>query len=286
MTNATSIRAPVVAGMFYHKNPTTLSEELEALFQEALPPKIDSHIIALISPHAGYMYSGLTAAYGYKTLHLNESSLRQKNIATAIIVAPSHFEFFENISVFPGKSYSTPFGEIEIDDKLRSQLLKENKNIIADEIGHRKEHAIEVQLPFLQLLFGNRIKILPIIIGNQTRENCFSLGGTLAKISKEKNVVLIASSDLSHYYSAHEAEKLDEVFINDVKHFDEEKLMFDLENNITEGCGGGCAVAVLHAAKLLGATQTRILHHRNSGDVTSDRERVVGYMSAVIVRES
>ncbi len=278
MISAKSIRPPAVAGMFYSNNPTVLSEEITALFEEALPPKITDNIVALISPHAGYMYSGLTAAYGYKTLE-------QKNIETAIIVAPSHFEFFENISVYPGKSYATPFGEIEIDEELRSELLKESSLIINNEIGHRKEHAIEVQLPFLQLLFGNRIKILPIIIGNQTRENCFSLGELLAKISKEKNVVLIASSDLSHYYSALEAEKLDEIFINDIKHFNEEKLMSDLENNSTEGCGGGCAVAVLHTAKLLGATSVRILHHCNSGDITGERERVVGYMSAVVVRE-
>jgi AmmeMemoRadiSam system protein B len=274
-----SVRAPSVAGMFYTKNPEKLSSEISQLFEKIHPLALQGNIIALISPHAGYMYSGLTAAYGYKTLE-------QKNIETAIIVAPSHFEFYENVSVYPGKSYATPLGEVEIAHDLRSLLLKENKNIIADEIGHRKEHAIEVQLPFLQLLFGNRIKILPIVIGNQSRENCFSLGETLAKISKDKSIVLIASSDLSHYYSTEIANELDEKFIDCVKHFDEEKLMMKIENNETEGCGGGCVVAILHAAKLLGATQTRILHHCNSGDVTGQRERVVGYMSAVVTKKN
>ena len=273
------IRPHAVAGMFYSNNPTVLSAKINAFFDEATPPQISGSIFALISPHAGYMYSGLTAAYGYKTLH-------QQQFETAIIVAPSHFEFFENVSVFPGKSYATPFGEIEIADELRSLLLKENNNVIAHEIGHRKEHAIEVQLPFLQLLFGDKIKMLPIVIGNQTRENCFSLAETLATISSGKNIVLIASSDLSHYYSTEIANELDERFIDCVKHFDEDDLMTKLENNETEGCGGGCVVAVLHAAKLLGATSSKILHHCNSGDVTEERESVVGYMSEVAFRES
>ena len=275
MNGKHSIRTPSVAGMFYHANPTTLSDELEALFQEALPPKIDSQIIALISPHAGYMYSGLTAAYGYKTLE-------QRKFETAVIVGPSHFKFFETISVYPGKSYATPFGEIEIDENLRTKLLHENSLVLSNEIGHRKEHAIEVQLPFLQLLFGNSIKILPIIIGNQTQENCFSLGETLGSILLNANSVLIASSDLSHYYDTNTANTLDEKFIDSVKHFDEETLFAKLETKQTEGCGGGCVVAVLHAAKFLGAKKTRILHHCNSGDVTGQRERVVGYMSAVV----
>jgi len=273
------IRAPSVAGIFYTKNPEKLSQTILHLLETVPSFSVKEEILALISPHAGYMYSGLTAAYGYKTLE-------QRILETAVIIAPSHFEFFETISVYPGKCYTTPFGEMEIDVQLRSELLKENSLVMNNEIGHRKEHAIEVQLPFLQLLFGNRIKILPIIIGNQTRENCFSLGETLGKILRETNAILIASSDLSHYYNSKTADELDEKFINCVMNFDEDKLMTKLENNATEGCGGGCVVAVLHAAKLLGATKTRILHHCNSGDVTGDRERVVGYMSGIVICES
>jgi AmmeMemoRadiSam system protein B len=172
---------------------------------------------------------------------------------------------------------------VQVDINLRDELLNEDESLLRNILGHRQEHAIEVQLPFLQRMLGD-VKILPIVMGDQKRSFCVRLGDTLAKVLRGKNILLVASTDLSHYFPYSVAEKLDKIFIEDVAKFNDEKLMSDLEKERTEGCGGGPTVAVLRAAKKLGAQKVHILHHCNSGDVTGEKDGVVGYLSAAIVR--
>jgi hypothetical protein len=222
------------------------------------------------------MYSGVTAAHGY-------SLLKGKTIDTVVIISPSHREYFEGICVFSGNAYRTPLGDVQVDINLRDELLNEDESLLRNILGHRQEHAIEVQLPFLQRMLGD-VKILPIVMGDQKRSFCVRLGDTLAKVLRGKNILLVASTDLSHYFPYSVAEKLDKIFIEDVAKFNDEKLMSDLEKERTEGCGGGPTVAVLRAAKKLGAQKVHILHHCNSGDVTGEKDGVVGYLSAAIVR--
>lgn len=278
MTQSSDIRPPAVAGMFYPEAKDTLNHQLDELFQSANQPTVEGTIVALISPHAGYMYSGLTAAHGY-------SLLKGRSFDTVVIVSPSHREYFEGICVFSGTAYRTPLGVIEIDTHLRDELLTAEPSILKNMMGHRQEHAIEVQLPFLQRVLRN-VKILPIVMGDQQRSLCRRLGDALGKVLEGKNALLIASTDLSHYYPYNVAEKLDKIFIEDVANFDEEALMRDLEEERTEGCGGGPTVAVLRAARKLGARKVHILHHCNSGDITGDKSGVVGYLSAAIVKEN
>jgi AmmeMemoRadiSam system protein B len=270
------IRPPAVAGMFYPAEKNALIHQLDELFSAVKQQSVTGTIVAIVSPHAGYRYSGFTAAHGY-------SLLKGKSFDTVVIVSPSHREYFEGICVFSGKAYRTPLGELQVDTKLRAELLEEDDSLLNDIVGHRQEHAIEVQLPFLQRIVGD-IKILPLVMGDQKRSFCTRLGDTLAKVLRGKNILLVASTDLSHYYSYDTAEKLDSIFINNVARFDDEQLMSDLEAERTEGCGGGPTVAVLRAAKKLGAHKVHILHHCNSGDITGDKSGVVGYLSAAIVR--
>lgn len=270
------IRPPSVANMFYPGDPQVLTQEIDNLFSKAKPEPIDGTIVALILPHAGYQYSGLTAARGY-------SLLKGKVFDTVVIVSPSHREYFPGISIFKGTAYRTPLGDLHIDEYLRKKLLLNDPIIEESQRGHGSEHAIEVQLPFIQKVF-NEIKILPIIMGDQRRELCFHLGQRLGEVLKGTTTLLIASTDLSHYYPYKEAKELDKIVIDDIERFDYEQLMSHLETQHAEACGGGPTVSILIAAHKLGANRIKILYHCNSGDVTGDHSAVVGYLSAVAYR--
>jgi AmmeMemoRadiSam system protein B len=262
-----------VCGQFYPAGPAELRENIRELISEAKVPKIEGTIRGIIGPHAGYMYSGLTAAHAYASLHGAKYS-------TVVVVSPSHHDIFEGVSVFPGDSYSTPLGVVRVDKELREAVLQRTPIVKESYSGHGEEHAVEVHLPFLQYVLGE-FQFLPLVIGNQSRECCFALGEAIGDVVRGKNVLLVASTDLSHYYPSSVAEKLDAVVINHIKQFDYESLMRDLEFQRTEACGGGPTVAVMLALSRLGVQKMSVLHHCNSGDVTGDHSQVVGYLSAV-----
>lgn len=271
-----TIRPPAVAGMFYPAHPKILSRNIDDLLERSSPNPIAGSIVALIVPHAGYTYSGLTAAHAYNLL-------RNVSVDTVVIVSPSHREYFPGISIYDGEAFRTPLGATQIDEQLRSAIVENDPIIEASQQGHGAEHAIEVQLPFLQQVL-KEVKILPIVMGDQHRPFCLHLGEKLANTLKGTSCILVASSDLSHYHPHDEAEQLDRIVTNDVAAFSPEKLMDDLENEHCEACGGGPIVSVMVAAKKLGANHVEILHHCNSGDVTGDRSAVVGYLSAAITQ--
>ena len=273
---SSDIRQPAVAGMFYPENPHALQAEVKRLTEQARVSNVQGTLVGLIVPHAGYEYSGLTASAGYKLL-VNQP------FETVVIISPSHREYFDGISVFSGKAYRTPLGDMHVDDELRAALINDDTIIESSRRGHNEEHAVEVQLPFLQAILTS-VRFLPVVMGDQRREYCFHLGEKLGNILKGKTTLLIASTDLSHYHSYEEAEFLDKIIIDDVARFDEEQMMSDLEEKRAEACGGGPTVAVLAAARKLGADHVEVLTHCNSGDVTGDRSHVVGYLSAAIVR--
>ncbi len=276
MVATVSVREPAVAGMFYPQDRNVLTHEVDALLRRADLKKIDGELRGLISPHAGYIYSGYTAANGYKLL-------QGKNFETVVIIGPSHREYFRGISIFPGSAYRTPLGLLEVDDALRSEMIRDGGVIFSSILGHREEHAVEVQLPFLQRVLG-QFKILPIVMGDQGREYCLLLGEKLAEVLNGKKVLLVGSTDLSHYHSYDVACELDRIIIEDVRDYSEDRLLNDLEMHRAEACGGGPMAATLIASKKLGADSVEILHYCNSGDVTGDREGVVGYLSAAVVR--
>ena len=262
-----------VCGQFYPAGAVELRENIRELISEARVPKIEGTIRGVIGPHAGYMYSGLTAAHAY-------TLLQGARYSTVVVVSPSHRDAFDGVSVFPGDSYSTPLGAVRIDRELREAVLQHNTVVKESYSGHGEEHAVEVHLPFLQYVLGE-FKFLPLVVGDQRREYCFALGEALGEALHGKDVLLIASTDLSHYYTSGVADKLDAIAIDHIKKFDYEALMRDLEFQRTEACGGGPTVAVMLALSRLGVQKMSILHHCNSGDVTGDHSQVVGYLSAV-----
>lgn len=275
------VRFPAVAGLFYPDVPSILNAEIEKMFERVRDiigdKEINGEIKAIIAPHAGYMYSGQTAAIAY-------SFVRGKDYDTVVVVSPSHREYFDAISIYYGKSYKTPLGEIEIDFEIAEKIVGMGNGLIEfSSHGHKTEHAVEVHLPFLQKAL-NHFKLVPIVMGDQKADYCFRLGDILGEVLSGRNVLLVASTDLSHYYPYEVAIKFDKIVINDVANFDEEKLMSDLEQQICEACGGGPTVAVMRAAKKLGADKSEVLYYCNSGDVTGDKTGVVGYLSAVLFK--
>jgi AmmeMemoRadiSam system protein B len=270
------IRTPAVAGTFYDDDPSALRQYVDLLLEEAHVEVQEGTIVGLVSPHAGYMYSGPAAATGFR-------ALQRSTIDTVFMVGPSHREFFEGASIYPGDAYRTPLGDVLIDLEARSALISESKLLKLSESGHRSEHSLEVQLPFLQRVLRS-FTIVPIVIGNQTPETCFKVGRALAKVAKGRRALLLASSDLSHFHPYNDAVKLDRNVIESVEAFNEQTLMDLLAKERLEACGGGPVVAVMHASKLLGADTSRVLYYCNSGDVTGDKAGVVGYLSAAFLR--
>jgi AmmeMemoRadiSam system protein B len=207
------------------------------------------------------------------------------NPEVVVVISPSHREYFKEVSIYDGYAYSTPLGVLPVNRVLALELAQTHPSIIVSETGHRyDEHALEVQLPFLQKVLDN-FTLLPIVMGDQNKDNINALAEGLFEILQNKKALIVASTDLSHFYSYDRAAILDEVVLENVKQFEPDKLYDDLQSDRCEMCGGGPAIAAMKASKLLGADKSEVLLYRNSGDVTGDKSEVVGYMSAVIYKE-
>lgn len=267
------IRKPSAAGYFYPGNPGKLKEEINLLLSVTRPEKIPENIFGLISPHAGYIYSGRTAAYAYNLI-------KEKNYKTVIIISPSHREYFPGICVFEGDAYETPLGTLKINGKMAEELVSESKSIFRGILGHKDEHAVEVQLPFLQTVLKD-FTIVPVVMGDQSKMYIDELASQLAKAA-DKNTLIVASSDLSHYHSKQEASQLDSIVEEKISEFDFEGLQSGLEKRICEACGGGPIIAMMKAASLTKREKSFVLNRSDSGDVSGDNSEVVGYISAVI----
>lgn len=268
-----NIREAAVAGIFYPASAGKLKSDIQYLLNSNKPDQEFNNVMGIISPHAGYVYSGNTAACAFNVI-------KEKKYSTIIIISPSHREYFPGICIFEGDAYSTPLGIVEINKEMRKLLTFENNFIFQGIKGHGDEHAIEVQIPFLQMVL-EEFKIVPIVIGDQRKEFVFGLAEKLSLIMDDKTLI-VASSDLSHFYSKAEADKLDTQVEKRIESFDYEGLQSDFETKKCEACGGGGIVALMKAADLVGKNKAKVLSHTDSGDVTNDDSEVVGYLSAVV----
>ena len=267
------LRHQQVAGYFYPAEKAMLQKDIAQLLQAAKPEKSFSKIFGIVSPHAGYIYSGKTAAYAYNLL-------KEKAYKTVIIISPSHAEYFSGISIYDGDAYETPLGVVEIDNEKTERLIENSKVIFKGIQGHRREHALEVQIPFLQSVLKN-FKIVPIVMGDQGRIFVDELAEKISKVVDDQTLV-VASSDMSHFYSSEEADRLDSVVEKRINDFDFENLLIDLDNRKCEACGGGPIVSMMKAASLKNINKSLVINRSDSGDVTGDKSEVVGYLSAVV----
>lgn len=268
-----TVRVPAVAGMFYPAEENELRNEISMLLSGSETRAVPGNIRAIIAPHAGYLYSGRTAAYAYKMLE-------GKKFSTVVVISPSHREYFPGACIFEGSAYRTPLGDIPVNEALREKVLDGAKDIFSGTKGHRLEHALEVQLPFLQMLLEG-FTVLPIVIGDQHKSFVYELADRLARSVDDKTLI-VASSDMSHFHTKQKAYNLDSVVEERIKAFDYEGLLTDLELRRCEACGGGPIAAVMRTASLLGAKKSMIIDRSDSGDVTGDNSEVVGYLSAVL----
>jgi len=268
-----NIRPAQVAGHFYPSDPEKLRNEIKLLLDVTKPREKIEKIFGIVSPHAGYVYSGKTAAHAYNLLV-------GKKFKIVVIISPSHSEYFPGISIFEGDAYETPLGILEVDKEFREKLETEDGIIFNGYEGHRKEHALEVQLPFLQSVLQD-FKIVPVVMGEQSQRNIDILAKKLAEVSDDETLI-VASSDLSHFYDRTHADKLDSVVEKRVSDFDFESLQKDLETKTCEACGGGPIVALMKAANLKNIKHSLVLDRTDSGEVTGDTKEVVGYLSAVV----
>ncbi|NOX88961.1 MAG: AmmeMemoRadiSam system protein B [Calditrichaeota bacterium] len=277
MSNENKIREPAVAGMFYSGNPQTLEREVALFLENSMQEKNVQHIYGLVSPHAGYMYSGGVAARAYR-------QVLDYDYDVVVVISPSHHVYFEKVSVYNGDYYATPLGIIPVDKELCQLLADADPQLIYSSIGHDgQEHALEVQLPFLQHVL-DEFKLIPIVMGNQDMNNILALAESLGKVLKDQKTLIVASSDLSHYHSYEEAVRMDSVVISHINNFKEENLYDDLSSGLCEMCGGGPVIAMMKACRYLGADKAKVILYRNSGDVTDDRSQVVGYLAAMIYK--
>jgi AmmeMemoRadiSam system protein B/AmmeMemoRadiSam system protein A len=277
MDGAAKVREPAVAGSFYPGTEQALKKAVSDMLSDARPPQVDGKVIGLISPHAGYIYSGHVAANAYKLV-------QGKSYDAVVVVAPSHQVYFEGSSVYPEGVYRTPLGDIPIDEGLARAVTDADASIGFQPQAHLREHALEVQLPFLQMTVRD-LRLVPIVMGDQSLANCRRLADAIVSATAGKNVLLVASSDLSHFHDYDEAVRLDQVVIDRVTAYDYEGLAEDLRTHKCEACGGGPIITIMMAAQAMGATEAVKLAYANSGDVTGDRSRVVGYLAAALVRQ-
>lgn len=268
------IRKSQVAGAFYSAIKDTLERDIAVFLENAHAVEIVSKVYGLVAPHAGYMYSGGVAANAYR-------QVLDRDIDVVAVIAPSHRVYFENISVYNGAAYDTPIGPVSVNQDLVGELVARDPAIIASELGHEiDEHALEVHLPFLQQVLFD-FTLIPIVMGDQNMQNVEILANALAEVLKDKKALIVASSDLSHFHHYNRAKLLDNVVVENINKFDHGKLSQDLASGRCEMCGGGPVIAAMKACKKLGANKSKVLLYRNSGDVSGDKESVVGYLAAM-----
>jgi len=270
-----NIRPPAVAGYFYSANAKDLRKEVENFLRDIpLHPGVE-HICGIISPHAGYSYSGKTAAYGY-------AQLKGKNYSTVVVIAPSHREYFPGLSVYDGDAYETPLGIVEVDKEKAALIQQSSSSFFFGKSGHKGEHSLEVQIPFLQVVLGE-FKIVPIVVGDQSEGFLNELADGLGKIFDDRTL-FVASSDLSHFHSSEKADILDSRVEEAITNFDFRQLLKNSEDGKIEACGAGPVISLMKGLAGKGVNKSAVLHRCNSGDVSGDHSEVVGYLSAILYR--
>jgi AmmeMemoRadiSam system protein B len=270
------LRPAAVAGSWYPGTARAIADEVDRYLDAAEPVEAPGRLVALVSPHAGLRYSGPVAAHGYALLRARAGP------GVVVLVGPSHRAAFDGVAAQARGAWETPLGRTPIDEALAQAVLDAGPVVFEDADVHREEHSLEMQMPFLQRLVP-RLRIVPLLMGSQSREEVLGLAAALAKGLAGRDALLVASSDLSHYQPAAVANRADAMAVAEVERFDDEALLARLEVHRNVACGGGPVVAVMRAARELGADRATVLKYGDSGDAGEhDKSHVVGYLSAAL----
>ncbi|MFW6384751.1 MAG: AmmeMemoRadiSam system protein B [Halodesulfurarchaeum sp.] len=280
-----SVRTPAVAGRFYEKSATALTRQIEESFRHdhgpgEIPDIADGppDVRALVSPHAGYSYSGPVAAHGFAELAASGTP------DAAIILGPNHDGLGEPAALSAADRWATPLGEVRIHDDLRERIAGSSEIVSVDERTHDGEHSMEVQVPFLQYVYDDSVPIVPLCLTHQDESTVESVSRALVDAADafDGDVVFVASTDMTHYRSPAVAEKQDRMAIDEMESLDGSALLKTVTRERISMCGYGPTAAVLEAAKGLGATDGTLLKYATSGDIAGPAREVVGYASVVV----
>ncbi len=280
MDQTIDVRPSPIAGQWYPADPKRLASSVDQYISAACLPELPGEIVAVVAPHAGHRYSGPVAGFSFAAL----KGLQPDLVA---VIAPMHYPFMQPLLTTAHAAYATPLGNLWVDGEAVAQLdalLKEKLGFGLSKVRTDPEHSLEIELPFLQRALGSTFKLLPVMVRDQSALTAQALGQALAKVLAGRKALLVASTDLSHFYPQAVADTLDAEMLRRVEAFDPQGVLDAEEEEVGFACGKAALAAVLWAAKDLGADRVQVLHHATSGDVTGDLEQVVGYGAAVVTR--
>jgi AmmeMemoRadiSam system protein B len=278
------VRPPTVAGQFYDGDAEALQAQIENCFRHEFGPgqlpKVNKNglrkIVGLICPHAGYVYSGSVASKAYYELALDGKP------DTIVILGPNHTGYGSGLAIMNEGFWHTPMGDVEIDTQIANRIIEETEIVDVNESAHRFEHSIEVQLPFLQYIYGRTFKFVPISFLMQDLQSATEIGKALAEILANKNALVIASSDFTHYEPQQSVNRKDASVLKAIEALDEKLFYSVIEKENVSACGYGPIAALITFSKALGVKKAVVLSHKTSGDITGDFSSVVGYSSVML----
>ena len=280
MASIAPVRPSPIAGAWYEGNPIALGRAVDEYLDRAELPDLEGEVLAVIAPHAGHIYSGPVAGYAF-------AAVRGRNPDLVAVISPMHQPYREALLTTAHDAFSTPLGEIPVDQAAVAALeaaLLPRLGYGLTRVSNDREHSLEIELPFLQRALAGPFKLLPIMARSQSPRDMEALGIALAEVLKDRNSLLVASTDLSHFYDQSTARGLDTAMLECFESFDPPAI-FDLERRGKgQACGYTAVAAVLWAARILGADQVKVLRYATSGDVTGDLSSVVGYGAAVVLK--
>ncbi len=279
MATIPDLRPSPIAGTWYSANPAALAAEIDGYMDAASLPELPGDVIAVIAPHAGYRYSGPVAGYAFK-------AVQGKTFDLAAVLSPMHHPYKQSILTTAHRAYATPLGAVEVDCASLEHLnrLLEPGGQRLEAVSGDPEHSLEIELPFLQRALAAPFTLLPVMLRVQNPRLVHELGLALAEVVKGRSCLLVASTDLSHFYPQQTAERLDSKIMAQIEAFSPDGLYQTALDGEGEACGLNAAAAVMWAARELGADKAVLLRHATSGDITGDKASVVGYAAAVLLK--
>jgi AmmeMemoRadiSam system protein B len=279
MVSGYQIRPSPIAGRWYSGDALRLASEVDGYIDQAILPKLSGSVVGIMAPHAGYQYSGKTAGYAFRCV-------QDITFELVVILSPFHARQCYELLTTGHAAYQTPLGIVEVDreslERLSETLKKDGVDL--GRVVFDEEHSLEIELPFLQRALRGVFYMLPLMVAIRNEAVLQLLGEGLAEIVRERNVLLVASTDLSHFYPLHIAQKLDEAIMEQVAAFSPSGILEAEEHGKGFACGAGAVAAMLWAAKALGANEVNRLHYSTSGEITGDNSAVVGYGAAVVLK--
>jgi MEMO1 family protein len=274
------VRPSSIAGRWYPGDPHRLAASVDGYLDAARLPRLAGEVIAIVAPHAGHLYSGPVAGHSF-------AAVRGTSPELVAVVAPMHYPYPQPLLTSAHHAYETPLGRILVNKEALASLdtiLSESLGFGLTPLRNDPEHSLEIELPFLQRGLAGEFQLLPVMVRDQSTRVSQALGKALARVLRGKKALLVASTDLSHFYRQETANQLDTEVLHQVEALNPQGILDTEAKGKGFACGKGALAAVLWAAQELGANHVQMLHYATSGDVTGDYDQVVGYAAAVLTR--